>query len=75
MWSGTPGVLCCTGLLLRIGYCVALPTQFTLLTVVPLRHRVLLGNVVRVIWTVYLTHASNIGTKRRDIELCNDEIR
>jgi hypothetical protein len=47
------------------GYSISIPTQFVLLTVVPLRHRVLFGNMVRVLWTCYLTHASNTGTQRR----------
>ncbi|KAL5262433.1 hypothetical protein ACHWQZ_G007978 [Mnemiopsis leidyi] len=50
------------------GYSLALPTQFILLTVVPLKHRVLLGNFVRVLWTVYLTHTSNIGTGRGNLK-------
>ena len=45
------------------GYCLSIPTQFVLLTVAPLKHRVLLGNMVRVLWTCYLTHASNTGTQ------------
>jgi len=47
------------------GYSISIPTQFVLLTVVPLRHRLLFGNMVRVLWTCYLTHASNTGTQRR----------
>jgi len=44
------------------GYCISIPTQFILLTVAPLKHRVLLGNMVRVLWTCYLTYASNTSS-------------
>ncbi|XP_063682190.1 protein Mpv17-like [Bolinopsis microptera] len=42
-----------------VQYKIWIPTHFILLTVVPLRHRMFLSNFVGVLWTCYLTHASN----------------
>lgn len=42
-------------------YSVWLPTNFLLLTLVPLRHRVLVSNGVGVLWTSYLTYVANGG--------------
>ncbi|KAL5262434.1 hypothetical protein ACHWQZ_G007979 [Mnemiopsis leidyi] len=45
-----------------VQYKIWIPSHFILLTVVPLRHRMFLSNFVGVLWTCYLTHASNTGT-------------
>ncbi|XP_063682182.1 protein Mpv17-like [Bolinopsis microptera] len=45
-----------------VQYKIWIPTNFILMTVVPLRYRMVLSNFVGILWTCYLTHASNTGT-------------
>ena len=52
-----------------VQYKIWIPTHFILVAVVPLRHRMFLSNFVGVLWTCYLTHASNTGTQDEDISI------
>ena len=55
------------------GYSIWFPTHYVLLTAVPLRHRVLFSNLVGVMWTCYLTHASNSASRGSGVERRGEE--
>ncbi|XP_063686243.1 protein Mpv17-like [Bolinopsis microptera] len=53
-------------------YKIWIPTHFVLLTFIPLSHRVLVSNMVGVLWTTYLTHVANRGVAREERDVKRD---